>query len=201
MYVNQWTDYCWKVNKKKVFYKRGSLAASHQCRASSKQVCEVQESHNGRGMLLTGPSSRGQMATPGSAHSVPSETPRRSQTSETHCTENTLLWHVGDWNTDLLRDTGSNSGVYYKHVWINVVLWTNSQQSQPRKDVREPHSGSLSHDGLLSTSAPRCLCGSSSPNKPTWILDSCLWRGEQTQAFSWFERVGHSCSFAFEFTH
>lgn len=77
----------------------------------------------------------------------------------------------------------------------------NSQQSWPRKDVREPHSGSLSCAGLLPTSTSWCLCGRSSPNKTAWILGSCLWQGEQTQASSWFERVGHSCSFGFEFTH
>ena len=150
-------------------------------------------------MLLAGTSSRGPMATSGSAHGVPSETPRPSQPSETHCTENTLLRRVGHWNTDLLRDTGSNSGVYYKPVWINAVLWTNSQQSQPCKDFREPHSGTCV--GLLPTSTSQCLCGSSSPNKSISILASCLWRGEQTQAFSWFETAGHSCSFTFEFTY
>jgi len=73
-------------------------------------------------MLLAGGCSRGHTAMPGSAHGVSSETPRHSQPSETHCTENTLLQHVGDRNTDPLRDTGSNSGAYYKPVWINAVL-------------------------------------------------------------------------------
>lgn len=153
-------------------------------------------------MLLTGAaSSRCPTATLGSAHGVPSEIPRCSQPSEIHWTENTLLQHVGDWNIDLLSDMRSNSGVYYKPVWINAMLWTNSQQSWPCKDFRKTHSGSLSCVGLLPTSTSPCLCGSSPPNKPAWILANCLSWDEQTQAFSWYERVGHSCSFAFEFTY
>lgn len=53
---------------------------------------------------------RGPTATSGN-NGVSSETPRHSQPSETPRTENILLQYVGDWNTDLLRDMGSNPSV------------------------------------------------------------------------------------------
>lgn len=90
------------------------------------------------------------------------------------CTENTPLQHTGDGNTDLLTNTGSSSSTLRTSLDKCSAL-TNSQQSWPLKDFRETHSGSLSCAGLVPTSTSCCLCGSSSPKKPTWIPASCPW--------------------------
>lgn len=139
-----------KGQQKQLFHKQGSLTASCQHKASSKQASEVQESHNGRRMLLIRATTEVQqqhqvtmvclLKHPG----IPSlQKPLAQKTFSSSMLVIGIQICSGTWEA---------TRVYYKPVSIDAVLWTNSQQSWLRKDFREPHSGSLSCVGLLPTS-------------------------------------------------
>lgn len=132
----------------------------------------------------------------GSVHGVPSKTPRCFQPLEISA-QRALLSGTLVIEPQICSGTQEATPAYHKLVWINAVLWTANSPDH----FMEPHRGYLSCAGLVPTSTSCCLCGSSSPKKPTWILASCPWHGGQLQAFSWSERLEHNCSFAFEFSH